>query len=158
KVSPCAYAPIPFFASTAGWGLRLDTENEAGLAFPGSTGGTGCQSGPESLCTFPALTGRVDVCVQGAELDETLYARTIPETLADYQADAGEPFVPPPSELALIKWRDVSNGPADLYDDIARLKSAGIPIGWELLDNPWEACGNGTLTFDPNTFPDPAAM
>ena len=42
----------------------------------------------------------------------------------------------------------------DLLDDIDRLHAAGIPIGWELLDNPWEAC-NGLLTFDPGRFPDP---
>ena len=40
KVShQCSAAPVPFFASSAGWGFRLATENVAGLAFPGSTGG-----------------------------------------------------------------------------------------------------------------------
>jgi alpha-D-xyloside xylohydrolase len=159
KVGPCSYAPIPFFASTGGWGLWLRSENEAALAFPGSAGGSGCQSGNESLCEFPALSDRTEVCVQGARLDETLYAGTIPQALADYEADAGEPAVPPPSELALIKWRDVSSGPGDLLDDIDRLQGAGIPIGWELLDNPWETGGcNGLLTFDRTDFPDPAAM
>jgi alpha-D-xyloside xylohydrolase len=157
KVGPCSYAPIPFFASSAGWGLRLDSENEAALAFPGSPGGTGCQSGDESLCTFAALTDRAEVCVQGARLDERLYVGSIPQTLAAYQADTGQPAVPPASELELIKWRDVSNGPADVLDDISRLQSAGIPIGWELVDNPWEQC-NGLLTFDTHRFPDPEGL
>ena len=157
KVGPCSYAPIPFFASTAGFGLRIASENASAFAFPGSDGGTGCQSGSESLCEFPALPDRTEVCVQGAKLDERLYLGTIPQTLAAYEADTGLPAVPPPSELELIKWRDVSNGPSDLLDDIDRLQGAGIPIGWELLDNPWEAC-NGLLTFDPKRFPDPAAM
>ncbi len=157
KVGPCSYAPIPFFASSAGWGLRIASENESALAFPGSAGGSGCQSGDESLCQFPPLGERTEVCVQGARLDERIYAGTIPQTLAAYERDTGLPRVPPPSELELIKWRDVSNGPADLLDDVDRLQGAGIPIGWELLDNPWEAC-NGLLTFDPTRIPDPAAL
>ena len=157
KVSPCSYAPIPFFASSAGWGLRIASENESALAFPGSSGGTGCQSGNESLCDFPPLTDRTEICVQGARIDERIYAGTIPQTLRAYELDTGLPMVPPPSELELIKWRDVSNGPADLLDDIDRLQGAGIPIGWELLDNPWEAC-NGLLTFDPTRFPNPTAL
>ena len=45
----CSYAPIPFFASTAGWGVRIASQNPAGLAFPGSPGGPGCQVGDLSL-------------------------------------------------------------------------------------------------------------
>ena len=33
----------------------------------------------------------------------------------------------------------------------------GIPIGWVLLDNPWETCV-GNLTFDPKLIPDPAGL
>ena len=157
KVGPCSYAPIPFFASSAGFGLRIASENESALAFPGSAGGTGCQSGNESLCDFPPLSDRTEVCVQGAGLDERIYTGTIPQTLRAYELDTGLPVVPPPAELELIKWRDVFNSAADVLDDIDRLHAAGIPIGWEELDNPWEAC-NGLLTFDPNRFPHPAAM
>jgi alpha-glucosidase (family GH31 glycosyl hydrolase) len=153
----CSYAPIPFFSSSAGWGLRLATQNEAALAFPGSTGGSGCQDGPESLCSFPPLPDRVEVCEQGARLDEQLYSGSLPQTLADYEADTGRPAVPPRSELELIKWRDVVNGPAQVLDDVTRLQAAQIPIGWVLLDNPWEAC-NGLLTFDRTRIPDPAKL
>jgi alpha-D-xyloside xylohydrolase len=59
--------------------------------------------------------------------------------------------------LALIKWRDQVTGPQDLIDDITRLQQAQIPIGWVLLDNPWETCV-GNLTFDPKLIPDPAGL
>ncbi len=155
--SECSYAPVPYFASSAGWGLRLASENVAALAFPGSPGGGGCAFGPEPQCTFPALAEVTEVCIKGARLDEDVYLGTIPQVLADYQQDAGEPAVPPPSELALIKWRDEVKGPQDVLDDVTRLQQAQIPIGWVLLDNPWETC-IGNLTFDPNLIPDPARL
>jgi alpha-glucosidase (family GH31 glycosyl hydrolase) len=158
KVSTsCSYAPVPYFASSAGWGLRLASENVAALAFPDSAGGGGCAFGSEPPCAFPALANLTEVCVKGARLDEDLYLGTIPQVLSDYQQETGEPAVPPPSELALIKWRDQVTGPKDLLDDITRFQQAQIPIGWVLLDNPWETCV-GNLTFDPKLIPDPAGL
>ncbi len=158
KVSvACSYAPIPFFSSSAGWGLRIASQNVSALAFPGSTGGSGCQSGPESLCSFPPLAELTEVCVQGARLDEDIYVGSLAQTLADYEAVTGHPVVPPRSELELIKWRDEVDGPSQVIEDVTRLQAAKIPIGWVLLDNPWETC-NGTLTFDRRLIPDPAAL
>ena len=78
---PCSYAPVPFFASSAGWGVRLATRHVAALAFPGSAGGTGCQLGDEPACGFPPLENRAEVCVKGARLDEDLYTGTFAQTL-----------------------------------------------------------------------------
>jgi len=62
KVSyTCSYAPVPFFSSSAGWGLRLSTENVSALAFPGSPGGGGCRFGDEPQCEFPSLADRAEV-------------------------------------------------------------------------------------------------
>ena len=153
----CSYAPVPYFASSAGWGIRLATQNVAALAFPGSQGGGGCAFGAEPQCTFPPLPQRAEVCVRGAKLDEDLYAGDFAQTLSDYEADAGRPVDPPASELALIKWRDVDNGEADVLQDVTKLQAAQIPLGWVLVDNPWESCV-GTLAFDPKRFPNPQGM
>jgi alpha-D-xyloside xylohydrolase len=153
----CSYAPIPFFASTAGWGVRIASQKPSGLAFPGSPGGPGCQVGAKPPCSFPPLPERAEVCLQSAALDERIYVGDLAQTLSDYWAETGRPTVPPPSELALIKWRDVVSGPAQVLEDVTRLRAAKIPIGWVLLDNPWEQC-NGQLRFDPTEFPDPAGM
>jgi len=121
KVSvPCSYAPVPFFASSAGWGLRLDTENVAALAFPGSAGGSGCKFGDEPQCGFPALPTRTEVCVRGARLDEDLYTGTAPDVFGAYEQDAGRPAAPPPSQLELVKWRDAVAGPQDVLEDVTR--------------------------------------
>ncbi len=153
----CSYAPVPFFASSAGWGLRLASENRAAFAFPGSLGGSGCSAASEPGCSFPPLPSRAEVCVQGASLDEDLYVGSLPHLLSDYEADSGRPAVPPRSELELVKWRDVVTGPGQVLDDITRFQAAQIPLGWVELDNPWEPC-NGELTFDPARIPDPAQL
>ncbi|MBV8396552.1 MAG: glycoside hydrolase family 31 protein, partial [Actinobacteria bacterium] len=153
----CSSAPIPYFASTAGWGLRLATENVAGLAFPESSGGSGCTFDSSPECTFPPLKDRVEVCVLGARLDEDVYAGSPAAVLRAYEDDVGAPRVPPRSELELVKWRDVVNRPSDLIEDVTKLRAAGVPIGWVLLDNPWEPCV-GTLRFDTRRIPDPAAL
>ena len=158
KVSDvCSSIAIPFFASTAGWGLRLVSENVAGLAFPGSAGGEGCAFDSAPQCSFPALSDRLEVCVLGARLDEELYTGSLPQVLSAYEVSAGRPKVPPPSELELVKWRDQVAGPADVLQDIAKLQAAHVPLGWVLLDNPWETCV-GTLAFDHNRIPDPAGL
>jgi alpha-D-xyloside xylohydrolase len=159
KVSPkCAYAPVPFFASSAGWGLRLATYRISALAFPGSKGGSGCDDGAGGeRCTFPRLERRLEVCVEGARLDEHLYAGPFEEVLKAYEAQVGWPRVPPLSEFELIKWRDVVSGPEDVLEDVHRFQAAGIPLGWVLLDNPWESCV-GDLRFDRNRIPDPAGL
>ena len=153
----CSYAPVPYFASSAGWGVRIATPGISALAFPGSSGGGGCSFGDEPQCTFPALAERAEVCVRANRLDEDLYAGDFAHTLDAYERDTGRPVVPPPSELALIKWRDVYDGPAQVLEDIARLRAARIPLGWVLVDNPWESCV-GTLVFDTHRFPDPGAL
>jgi alpha-D-xyloside xylohydrolase len=153
----CSYAPIPFFASSAGWGISLATNDVAAFAFPGSAGGEGCQTTRSPTCDFPALTDRAEVCVQAARLEESIYVGSLPKTLADYESVTGLPAVPPPDELALIKWRDVYAGPGQVLQDITKLKAARIPIGWVELDNPWEAC-NGELSFNRSQFPNPAGL
>jgi alpha-D-xyloside xylohydrolase len=158
KVSTsCGEAPVPFFSASGGWGLRLASRNVSALAFPGSPGGSGCQAGSEPACSFPPLADRAEVCVQGSILDEDLYVGSLSRTLADYEADSGEPAVPPASLLELIKWRDVVTGPGEVLEDVSRLQAAGIPLGWVELDNPWEPC-NGLLTFDSSRIPDPKKL
>ena len=153
----CTYAPVPYFAATGGWGVRLDTQAITGLAFPGSPGGADCIFGTDQPCSFPPLEDRVEVCQVGARLDQDIYVGSMPAVLAAYEADAGRPRIPPRSQFGLIKWRDVVSGPGQVLDDIARFRAAKIPIGWVELDNPWEACV-GTLTFDRSRIPDPAGL
>ncbi len=54
-------------------------------------------------------------------------------------------------------------GTEQLFDDINQLRSRNIPIGWVLLDNPWEQGASnsdcyGSLTFDAANYPHPKEM
>jgi len=153
----CTHAPVPYVASSAGWALRVDTLNVYALAFPGSSGGTGCLFSERPSCEFPGLADRAEVCVRGARLDLDLYAGSFEETLRDYHARAGAPAVPPPGQFELIKWRDENQSSDELLEDVDRLRAAGIPVGWIILDNPWEPC-IGEMTFDPRRIPDPEGL
>ena len=153
----CSYAPAPFFISSAGYGLRLAGGSDAALAFPGSQGGSGCTFGTSPACSFPSLPDRVEVCMQGDDLEEDVYPGGPPQAVSAYTADVGAAAVPPPSQFALIKWRDRVSSSNDLLEDADRLRAAGIPDGWVLLDNPWETCP-GTFQWDPSRFPDPAGL
>ena len=98
--------------SSGGWGIRLASQRSAALAFPGSTGGSGCEGGAVSPCSFPALTDRAEVCLQGAALDEHLYVGLAPadaRRLRDRDRACRSCRRRP--QLELIKWRDVVNGP-----------------------------------------------
>ena len=52
---------------------------------------------------------------------------------------AGRPPLPDPSQFAVTKWRDEVAGAADLRRTPTSFKAAGIPLGWVIIDNPWEA-------------------
>ncbi len=65
---------------------------------------------------------------------------------------------PSPSQFAVTKWRDEVAGAADLTEDADQFAAAGIPLGWVIIDNPWEAATCvGSMSFDPRRFPDPTA-
>jgi alpha-D-xyloside xylohydrolase len=156
KVSyECAYAPVPFFVSTRGYGVSVGGTPVAALAFAGSKGGEGCVFGSTPPCAFPPLADRTELCVKGPLLDERIYVGTPLEVQRAYTRVAGRQVVPPRSELALVKWRDEISSASELLEDIDRLRAARVPIGWVLLDNPWEQCV-GRLQWDRSRIPNPA--
>ena len=153
----CSYGPAAFFLSTRGYGVSLGGDNVAALGFAGSRGGSGCVFGTTPPCAFPALPTRTEVCMKGAALDERIYIGEPREVQRAYTAVAGRQKVPPPSQLALVKWRDAVSGASEILDDIRRLRAARIPVGWVLLDNPWEHCV-GELVWDRERIPDPKGL
>ncbi len=110
------------------------------------------------------------MCVKASELTYDVYAGSPASVTTAYYRTVGLPSLPPPSQFALLKWRDVNADQQQVLDDVAEFKQLGIPIGSIWIDNPWEqqppgfltrrngsAC-NGSLRFDPTAFPDPQAM
>jgi alpha-D-xyloside xylohydrolase len=153
----CNEAPAPFFQSSRGYAVRIASGAVGALAFPGSAGGPGCTpGGTPPTCTFPPLKDRTEVCVTGSTLVEDVYLGSLARTQRAYVADVGRPAVPPLSQYALMKWRDEVTSQTQLDEDVSNLRAAGVPVGWVILDNPWETCV-GTLKWDPSVFPDPKA-
>jgi alpha-D-xyloside xylohydrolase len=151
--------PVPFVLSSAGWGLRLATSGVGRLGFPLAVDGPAfhCELGT-STCPLASRVAAVQACVKARRLDYELYAGSPEQIVRLHSAAIGRPPLPPRSQFALIKWRDSVSREEELDDDVRQLRGRGIPLGWILLDNPWEshAC-IGSLEFDRDRFPDPAA-
>lgn len=172
----------PFFLSSGGYGFYAHTDHMGRFAFPGATqiaDAPGCDtpgvpSGAASPYPCPVsptpLADRVQVCVKDSHLTYDVYAGTPAEVTRDYYATVGLPAMPPPSQFALMKWRDANADQAQVLSDVRNFKALGLPLGTIWIDNPWEqqpagnmvrangsAC-NGSLRFDPTFFPEPKAM
>ncbi len=151
--------PAPFFLSSAGYGVSLRATAVAALGFPGGTPSDACPGGAEPRCPLAQGLDVVQLCAKSATLAYDLFVGTPDEIVSAYTQTTGRPQLPPPSQFALIKWRDVVSGPAQLYEDVDKLHALHVPIGWVLLDNPWESNGcYGEMSFDQQTYPDPPAM
>jgi alpha-glucosidase (family GH31 glycosyl hydrolase) len=172
-----------FYLSSGGYGVRADTDHVGRFAFPGATqvsDGPNCGRTPYPPSGAPTpypcpVSGtprpdRVQICVKDAALSYDVYTGSPAAVTSAYHGTAGLPSLPPPSEFALMKWRDVNADQAQVVDDVAEFKRLGIPIGTIWIDNPWErqpagnthringsACTNSG-EFDPGLFPDPRQM
>jgi alpha-D-xyloside xylohydrolase len=172
-----------FYLSSGGYGLHADTGHIGRFAFPGATqvsDGPNCGRTPSVPAGAPvpyacpvaatAQPDRVQICVKDSELAYDVYTGSPSDVTTAYYRTVGLPSLPPPSEFALMKWRDVNADQAQVLDDVAEMKKLGIPIGTIWIDNPWErqpagnthringsACTNSG-EFDPVFFPDPQKM
>ncbi|MCO5999916.1 TIM-barrel domain-containing protein [Actinoallomurus rhizosphaericola] len=172
-----------FYLSSGGYGLWADTDHVGRFAFPGATqqsDGPTCASTPKppsgAAQPYPcpvaaaAQPDRVQICVKDAGLSYDVYTGSPAAVTSAYHRTVGLPSMPPASEFALMKWRDVNADQAQVLDDVAQLKRLDIPVGTIWIDNPWErqpagnthringsACTNSG-EFDPTFFPDPQRM
>jgi alpha-D-xyloside xylohydrolase len=148
-------AVVPFFVSSGGYGVRIDSTAVGKLSFPPGRLGDECAN-PPGACDVDSGTRSVQICLKSATLAYEVYAGSPAELVRRHAEVAGRPPLPPRFQFGLIKWRDRVDGVRGLLEDIDRLRAAGIPVGSVILDNPWESC-QGSLEFDRARFPDPAA-
>ena len=135
-----AYKPVPFFMSSRGFGVWVDSWAEGALDL----------SGTDRFVTrlrFPEERLRV-VFMAGPGLADIL---------ATYTGLTGRSPVPPPWAFALWKSRDVHHNADSVYADVERLREHGIPSSVLVLDSPWET-GYNTFVVNRAQFGDPAAM
>lgn len=135
-----AYKPVPFFMSSRGFGVWIDSWAEGML---------------DLSATHRFLT-RLDFRDEQMRV-VFLAGPGLPEILDAYTGLTGRSPVPPPWAFGLWKSRDVHHNADSVYADAERLRGYGIPASVLVLDSPWET-GYNTFEVNRTQFPDPGAM
>ena len=108
-------------------------------------------------CEVASKLAVVQACFKTDSLAYEVYSGTPEQIVTSYATRTGRPTMPTPDQFALMKWRDVIKNEAELTEDADQFAAAGIPLGWVIVDNPWELGGcMGSMLFDPGLFPNPA--
>ncbi len=141
--------PAPFFLSSRGYGVRFATTAVGRMAFGTVADVPQCELGTNP-CEVAFRVAVVQACFKTASLTYEIYAGTPEQVVRAYAARTGKPPLPEPRQFALTKWRDRIGTEAELTEDADQFAAARIPLGWLIVDNPWEAgqCV-GSMKFDP---------
>jgi alpha-D-xyloside xylohydrolase len=134
------YKPIPFFMSTSGYGLWVDTTGEA---------------------TFDMnASDRAELVVDAtaAKLRIVLFTGPkFPEILEKFTAQAGRAVVPPYWAFAPWKARDYHQNDAQVKEDVDKNRELGLPASVIVIDSPWSTTYND-YKFNPKQFEDAPGM
>jgi len=134
------YKPIPFFMSTSGYGLWMDTTSEA---------------------TFDMNAGNAADILIHVTVDRlriVLFAGPqFPKILENFTALSGHAVLPPYWAFAPWKSRDYHQNDAQVVEDVERTRALGLPASVIMIDSPW-ATNYNTYLFNPKQFADATAM
>jgi alpha-D-xyloside xylohydrolase len=134
------YKPIPFFMSTTGYGLWVDTSGEATFDFNASD------------------RDEISVDVTSARLRIVLFTGPqFPAILDHFTALAGRAIVPPYWAFAPWKARDYHQNQDQVIEDVDKMRELGLPASVILIDSPWTPAYND-YKFNPKQFADAPAM
>jgi alpha-D-xyloside xylohydrolase len=134
------YKPMPFFMSTTGYGLWVDTTGEA-------TFDMNATSKDDAIVDVAAGRLRI-VLFLGPQF------RTI---LANFTALSGRAIVPPYWAFAPWKGRDFHQNDAQVLEDVDKMRALGLPASVILIDSPWASAYNN-YKFNPKQFNDAPGM
>jgi len=134
------YKPVPFFMSTTGYGLWLDTTSEAMFDMNAS-------SATDVIVDVPAQKLRI-VLFTGPEFSKIL---------ENFTALAGRAIVPPYWAFAPWMGRDNHKSVAEVLEDVDKTRALGLPASVIVIDSPWETSYN-SYKFNPKQFDDAAGM
>ncbi len=134
------YKPIPFYMSTTGYGLWLDTTSEAVFDM-------NVHSRDTVYISEPAKQLRI-VLFSGPKF---------PDMLDHFTAQIGRSMLPPYWAFAPWVSRDAHENQAAVEGDLAKTRALGLPASVVLIDSPWTT-GYNSYTFNPKQFDNAAAM
>jgi len=136
------YFPIPFFISSNGYGLFIDTNNKCIVQM-----------------ATPDEPNILSIRNASSSLKFTVFIEKTPkEILSAYSKLAGTPKVPPKWVFGPWKSRDWQTADQQgIIDDIQKQAELKLPSSVKLIDARWEAAYH-TFEFDKSKFPDVKAM
>lgn len=143
NASPAAYKQAPFYMSSRGYGLFVNTSNAVRFNV-GSLDHTA-----------------LSVVVEDTQLLDfyLIYGPTFKDILPRYTAITGAPAVPPAWSFGLWMARITYNSQEQVERVAAELRGHRIPCDVIHIDTGWyEQEWVCDLTFSPTRFPDPAGM
>lgn len=134
------YKPMPFYMSTSGYGLWIDTTAEATFDMNAS-------SLEDVVITVPAEKLRI-VLFTGPEF---------PKILEQFTAQTERAILPPYWAFAPWMGRDYHQSEAQVQEDIEKTRALGLPASVILIDSPWATSYN-SYHFNPQQFSDAPGM
>ena len=134
------YKPMPFFMSTSGYGLWVDTTAEATFDMNASTPN-------EVAITVPAEKLRI-VLFTGPEF---------PKILEQFTALTERAILPPYWAFAPWMGRDYHQSEAQVQEDVQKTRALGLPASVIVIDSPWSTSYN-SYKFNPKQFANAPAM
>lgn len=135
-----SYKPIPFFVSSRGFGVWVDT-------FAPGTFDLGGSERFKTELSFRDTSLRV-VFISGP---------SIAAVLENWTALTGRARVPPPWAFGLWKSRDVHFNREEVLEDVEKLRRFHIPASVLVIDSPWET-GYNDFEINRDQFADAEAM
>ena len=147
-----AYKSIPFYMSTTGYGLWLDTTGEATFDLDASN---------RDEVIVDAVTNHLRVLLfTGSPEDPGRF----PDLLRDFTGQAAESspnktraLLPPYWAFAPWQARDFHQNQAQVLEDVDKTRALGLPASVILIDSPWTTSYN-SYEFNPKQFDDAPAM
>jgi alpha-D-xyloside xylohydrolase len=120
-----SYKVSPWFVSTRGYGLHLDST---------------------AHCVFDmraATTGRYSVTNHGANLKiNVVYGPKLTDVLSRYTGITGRPALPPPWAFGPWISSDVWRNGGEVRYAVTKFRERGIPVSAFVFDSPWEVAYN----------------
>ena len=130
------YKPIPFFMSTTGYGLWVDTTAEAQFDMNATN---------NSDVIVDVVAGKLRVVLfMGPEF---------PVILERFTGLAGRSMLPPYWAFAPWKSRDYHRNDAEVKEDVDKNRALGLPASVIMIDSPWSTTYN-SYKFNPKQFDD----
>ncbi len=136
-----AYKPVPFFISSRGYGVHIDTDLRL-----------------NARMAVPDDPSAVSLRVEGDEVRLNLFRGTPARVLAAYTQSAGRPALPPAWVFGPWKSRDwTSEDQQTVLEDIRETRRLDLAGSVKLIDAQWETTEH-SFEFDPKKYPDAEGM